>query len=625
MSRSPETETPTKKRKGASVVVWILLAMLIAGLGGFGVTSFSGGSARIGTVGDKPVELAEYTRAVQSELAALSAQMGQPVSFRQSEEMGLGTGRRALSGLVLNKALDNEADRIGISVGDAIVAEELQRIDAFHGLSGTFDRETYRMQLQATNQNESDFENGLRADIARSLLQGAVARGFVAPAAMTDTLLSWAGERRGFSLLRLGEGDLTTPLPTPTEAELEAYHGENIDRFTRPEAKRITYVALLPEMLAADMPVDDTLLRQSYDDRIAEFVQPERRLVERLVYPSEEEAAEAKARLDAGTPFETLVADRGLTLVDIDLGDLGREDLGEAADAVFALTEPGVVGPLPSEFGPALYRMNGILAAQETSFEEAREGLVAELQADSARRAIADRVEAIDDALAGGATLEELQTEEGMQLQTIDYVPEGDNTDPLAGYEAFREAADAVAEGDFPEAVLLDDGGIVALRLDEIVPAAPIPFAEAREDVAAAWRADQLAKALSDRAIEIKAAAEGGASLGSFGIVDVTTEIARDGFVENVPATFLPAVFAMAEGEFRVIEVPGFTGIVRLDRILPADMKSEDAAAMREGVAAQVAQSIANDAFSAFATALMNGTEVSLDQATIDAVNAQFP
>ncbi len=56
-----------------------------------------------------------------------------------------------------------------------------------------------------------------------------------------------------------------------------------------------------------------------------------------------------------------------------------------------------------------------------------------------------------------------------------------------------------------------------------------------KDEVADAWRADALAKALSARAIEIKAAVEGGAALGSFGIVDVTLAIARDGFVEGAP------------------------------------------------------------------------------------------
>ncbi len=92
--------------------------------------------------------------------------------------------------------------------------------------------------------------------------------------------------------------------------------------------------------------------------------------------------------------------------------------------------------------------------------------------------------------------------------------------------------------------------GSSACVWDEVVPSAPIPFEEARDQVDAAWRADALAKALSARAIEIKAAIEGGAAIGSFGIVDVTPETARDGFITGAPETLLPAVFAMSRVTF---------------------------------------------------------------------------
>ena len=39
--------------KGKSTIVWLLMGMLIVGLGGFGVTNFSGGTADIGAVGER--------------------------------------------------------------------------------------------------------------------------------------------------------------------------------------------------------------------------------------------------------------------------------------------------------------------------------------------------------------------------------------------------------------------------------------------------------------------------------------------------------------------------------------------------------------------------------------------
>jgi peptidyl-prolyl cis-trans isomerase D len=171
---------------------------------------------------------------------------------------------------------------------------------------------------------------------------------------------------------------------------------------------------------------------------------------------------------------------------------------------------------------------------------------------------------------------------------------------------------------------VLDDGGLVALRLDEIVPAAPIPFDEAREAVTASWRAEAVTKALAARAIEIKSALEGGAAIGTFGIVDVTPEIARDGFVDGVPDILVPGVFEMTEGDVRVFEGPGFVGVVRLDAVRPAATEGEDATAMTTAIAAQIEQAIAQDAFNAFTTALTAEAGIALDQAAINAVHASL-
>lgn len=615
-------DTPRKKGAGSQIVVYSLMAMLVVGLGGFGITNFGGGLSAIGSVGDREIPMNRYVRALQAELNAFSAQSGQQVPMAQA--LALGLDRQVLQSLVAQTALDNEADRIGLSVGNETVAAEVTKAPAFHGTAGTFDRETYRFALDRANMSEAEFEGDLRADLGRQLLTGAIAGGFVAPASVTDTFYAWIAERRGFSLLRLTGADLTTPLADPSDDDLTAFYQANIAQFTAAEAKRFTYAALLPEAIAADQPVDEAALKELYQDRIADFVQPEKRLVERLVFPSAEEAEAAKARLDAGTSFETLVADRGLGLDDIDLGDVSREDLGAAADGVFGLTEPGIVGPLDSDFGPALFRMNAILSAQEVTFEDARADLAMEIQGDAARRAIADRIEAIDDLLAGGATLEDLAKEQGMTIGTIDFMANSPSPEGIAAYPKFREAAIAAQEGDFPEAVLLDDGGVVTLRLEEIVPPTPIPFADAREDVLAAWRSDATAKALAAQAIDIKAAVEGGASLGSFGIVDRTARIARDGFIENTPPELLTAVFAMQPGELRVIEGPGFTGIVQLDDINAADPEGDDAAALKGAIAAQVEQALSQDALTLFTNALTNEAGITLDQTAINAVHAQF-
>jgi peptidyl-prolyl cis-trans isomerase D len=178
---------------------------------------------------------------------------------------------------------------------------------------------------------------------------------------------------------------------------------------------------------------------------------------------------------------------------------------------------------------------------------------------------------------------------------------------------------------DFAEAIVLDDGGVVTIRLDEIVPAAPIPFDEAKDRVTEDWRKDATAAALTARAAEIKAALEGGAAIGSFGIVDVTPETPRNGFVADAPETLLADVFKLAEGAVQVVEADGFHAVVRLDRILPAATTGEEAEAMQDALATQAQQAIAADAFAAFTGALTAEAGITLDQAAINAVHASLP
>ena len=626
MSKAPQSadhdDTPRKKKGGRSLVVWVLVAMLIAGLSGFGVENFGGATAKIGRVGEIEIEANDYAREMQGQINTLTRQFGAPVSMADARSFGV--DRQVLAGLVNRAALDNEAARLGLSVGDATVAAELGKISAFQGISGTFDREAYALTLQQNGTNEAAFEANLRRDVARALLTGAVAGGVVSPAPLTDTLVAYAGEKRGFSLLVLDDTALEAPLAAPTPAEVQAHYDANIATYTRPEAKRVEYAALLPETLAANMEVPEDEVQKAYDARLSEFMIPEKRLVERLVYPDEAAALAAKARLDQGTSFDDLVAERGLTLEDVDLGDVTREELEGAADAVFALTEPGTVGPLPSALGPALYRMNAILAAQETTLDAARPELLQILQTEAAARAIADKVEAIDDALAGGATLQDLSTEFGMTLASTDYAAGAEDNDAITGYTAFRSAADALAEGDFPEAILLEDGGLVAMQLVEILPPSPVPLDKITDKVTEATRAEALARALAAKAATARTAVEAGATLESQGNVTAVAPTDRQATLDVGPAVVLETAFQMQPGEIRVIEAGSFVALLRLDSITAAEVTSEEGQEMQDAIRQNLDRSIAEDMAALFTATVGQQAGIALDQAVIDAVNTQL-
>jgi peptidyl-prolyl cis-trans isomerase D len=598
------------------------MAMLIGGLGGFGVTNFGGSMTSIGAVGDQKIEVNDYARALRNQMNAYSQQFGQPMTFQMAQAFGL--DKQVLQSVIDGAALDNEANRIGLSVGDATVAQKLSEITAFQGVDGKIDKLAYDQVLKQNNLTKAGFESGIRKDSARLLLQTAVTTGITTPEALTETVTAWAGEERSFTLLPLTEASLATPLTAPDDAALQAYYTAHIADYTRPEAKRISYVALLPEDLAKSMPIDDAALQKTYNDRLSTYVVPEKRLVERLGFATEADATAAKARIDAGESFETLVKERNLSLTDVDLGDVSKSELGAAGDAVFALSAPGVVGPLDSNVGPALFRMNAILAKQETTFEQAKPDLAKEVQLQEARKAISDKVSAIDDALAGGATLADLAKEQGMTAGSTDYAKGADDNDPITADKDFVAAADKLAEGDYPEAVLLSNGGVIAMQMESTQPPTARPFDAVKDRVAAAARAEALTKALSEEAVRIKAGVEAGTALDSFGSVVKTDNIDRQGQVKDAPASVLTAAFEMQPKDLRVIEDQGYTAVLQLDSITAAAKDGANISAIRDAVTSNAARSIADDVLQLYTSALTAEAGISLDQNAINAVNAQI-
>ena len=625
------------RTKGKSTIVWILLGLMILGLGGFGVTSFSGGTTEVGSVGDTKITADEYARALQNEMRNLSQQTGQQITMAQAQQMGLPA--MVQGQLIGAAALAEQARRIGVSVGDEKVAETIMQAGAFQGPNGRFDRTAYSEILRRERLTEADFEATVRDDESRLILQRAIAGGVEAPTPMVDQTARWLLQTRDFAWHELTADDLAEPIADPDEATLKAWHEANGDRFTAPETRKISYAWINPDMLSSEVEVDEEALRAVYDRNIEQFQRPERRMVGRLVFPTEADAQAARDQIDAGEkPFESFVIDRGLSLDDIDLGEVTRQDLGQAADTVFAAEQPGVVGPVQTDLGPALFSVNAILDPVDIPFEEARDDLRGEAALSRAARQIQDRAPDYEDLLAGGATLEELAEETELELGQVDWTAEGNPDEgSIAGYEGFRERAADITASDFPQLFELADGGVFAMRLDEIVPPTLKPFDAVRDEVLADWKQAELQRRLLDLAAEQRLAAVAQTSPGADAepqaeaveepaAVDWTTEtgMSRSDYMRGLPPEILSQAFSMAEpGDVGVVDAGDRVFVLRLDQISDADLSTEDATQIVDSVKSRLDQSLQGDIFDYYARHVQRNSKVQIDQQAINAINAQ--
>lgn len=609
---------------GKKMVVWGILGLLIVGLGGFGTANFGGSVSNVGSVGDRDIDVNTYANALSGEISRFEQQIGQQMSIEQASQIGIPA--RVLNQLFNQAALDGETSRLGLSVGDAAVRTQLLSIQGFQGLDGKFDTDTYKAALNRIGENPSKFEQGLREDLARTLLQGALTTGVTMPAIYGDVVVEWIGERRTISVATMGTGALSTGVPVPTDADIKSQYEATPEAYTAPETRDVTYVWLTPEMLSDEVELDEASLRQLYDDNISQFVQAERRLVERLVFGTKDEAAAAAARLQSGeTTYEDEITARGLDVVDADMGDVALSDLGAAGDIVFALEETAISDVIDTDLGPALFRVNGVLEASEISFEDARGDLSIEMAADAARRDISDMIEEFDDLLASGATLEELATETRLEQGQLDWTATSE--DGIASYSAFVAAVKAAEVGDFPEIVELSDGGIFALRLDAITPATLNPLEEVRDQVIADWEVAETARQMLVRAQDLESRVASGTPLADLGLeIETFDAITRQDYISTMPDGFIDAVFApgLAAGATTLIEGDGRVIIASIDAVLPPE-DTDDNTAIADSYIASAAQGAAQDVITAFSSALRTREGISINQTAVDAIHAQLP
>ena len=617
------------RAKHSRMLVWTLLVLIVVGLAGFGAsTSGAFRASGVATVGDTEISDADYGRAMQQEMRGLTQRLGRGLTMSEARQYGIDT--MVLARLVNDAALDEEARRLGISVGDATVAGQVMTVQAFKGPDGKFSRDAYQSALASAGLRPGEFEAQIRREVSRDMIASAVQSAVAQPDQAAREMLGYVAERRAFAWLRLGPEALTEAVPEPDEAAIKAEYDAHPDAYTLPETRHVTYAALTPDALAETIEVPESDLRAMYAADAERFDTPERRLMDRIGFGTEAEAEAAKARLDKGEiTFDALATERGLTAEQIDQGALPATRLDPGArEAVFGLAEPGIVGPLPSPLGPSIYRVNAILAGKTVPFEAAE----ADLRRERARKLAADQIAGeaahIEELLSGGATIEELASETDLRTGTMEVTAQ--STEGLAADPAFRDAAMKGETGIESDLVELASGGIATVRVDKVDPPRLRPLDEVRAEVVAAWKAGERTRRIVALAEGYRDEVKGGLALEALAqrlglALQTGGPVARSEALGGASPAFVTQGFAEEKGG--VFVTPDGEGalIGQVTEITPFDFAAEANRQIVDNARAQLRGQMADDVLQIYTNAVRDAAGVTVNRAQMDAVLSRVP
>jgi len=493
-----------------SWVMKVFLGLLILSFAIWGVGDiFGGGSGdAVAEVGELEVTAAELDDSFRRSLRRLQEQSPEPVSREDAISMGL--LERSLQSLAARRLLDAEARELGLTAPDEAVRRLIAQEPAFQ-VDGRFDRERFRQLLRQTGLDEDTFAEQLRAERTRNALTGAIRPPMGLPEALTRPLVDRLAEVRSGRLLVVPDARFDD-IPAPDDATLQSYLEDNQQRFLAPERRDVTAVLLSPELLMDDIGVDEARLRERYQADSQRYTTSERRVVRQLRGQDESAVREAFDRLRAGAPAPA-VADNVEGVALSALGPVAEAALPDSfAAPIFSAAGAGsVTPPVQSAFGWHVFLVDEILPSERQPFAEVRDQLRRQEARRLAAEQLPDLATALDDAIGGGATLEEAAEQLDLPLVAVADLDRRGRTPDGETFGGFAEWGDLVTqvfeepEGQPSLLEETDDGRFYVFRVDEIEPERALELAEARERVLAAWRGEEArrrAREVAERALE---------------------------------------------------------------------------------------------------------------------------
>ncbi|MFI4891078.1 MAG: SurA N-terminal domain-containing protein [Steroidobacterales bacterium] len=471
-------------------------------------------------VNGRDIPVNEVREAYQRQLAQLVRGEGGQVDEVQRAALK----QKVLDEFIGSEALISRAEELGYRVSDAELLKEMARIPAFQ-VAGKFDQAHAVAVLKAQGRSIPEIEAMIRHNVQLQQLDTALRYSSFATPGEIKKIAALMDQQRELAWLVLPAAHFAATA-TPDDTAINAWYAAHKADYMTPELVNLRYVEISLAQLSASITVSEAQLRAYFDEQKTKnpdaYTQAEQRRVRHILFqvsdPKDDAAVKAKAeqilkRAQGGEDFAKLAQefsqDPGSAKQGGDLGMSERKVwVAPFADAAFQMNVGDIRGPVKTQFGYHILKLDAIQPASTRTFEQGRADIEAEYRRSEADRlfnSLQDRV--ADAALQNSTDIEVVARKAGLPVQQInDFSREGGGG-ALAKAPKVIEAAFSqdVLDGHLSQIVEVEKGrGVILRATDHRLPQQK-PLGDVRADVVAAWKKQQgveLAQAAAADAIK---------------------------------------------------------------------------------------------------------------------------
>jgi peptidyl-prolyl cis-trans isomerase D len=632
----------------SKIGTWLMASVLIAILAGFAVSDISNfGSGNIG-LGMSSSTLAKVGKQEVSEREMSEAMQRRLQEVRQQNPTAdyatiMGDFDTILDALIDQRVLLAFAEKYGFHLSKRLIDAEIAQIPSTRGLNGQFNEQAYQAFLAQQRLTDPQVRQIIGGTLLQRMLLTSVAANARVPVGMAQPYASMLLESRE------GEGaavpvDAFRAGLNPTDADLQRYYSANRNRYMIPEQRVLRIARIGPEQVAG-VGASDPEIAAYYNANQASYGAKEIRNLTQVVVPDQATASAIAARAKGGATLAAAAAPAGgnaaLTSVESKTRQAYASAAGDkVAAAAFSAPGGGIVGPVQSDFGWVVVKVDSIKTEGGKSLAQASPEIAAKLNADKRKQGMEDLVDKAQSAVDEGSNFAEAAAQAKLPVTTTPLLIANGTSRADASYKLPPELAPAlktgfeIAPNDPPEVVSLPNNqGYALVSPAQVVAAAPAPLASIRPQVATDWinaqafvRAKGTASAIAAKVAKgmplAQAVKEAGVPLPAVQPVGARRiQIATAN--GQIPAG-LRALFTLAQGKADVVADERGRGfvVVKVNKIIPGNALLQPGLISR--MQNELKEPMSEDYAQGFLASVRNDMKLKRNDAAIAALKARL-
>jgi peptidyl-prolyl cis-trans isomerase D len=498
----------SKSTIGTAIIGIVGLLILIGfAAGDISSVSLGGGglsSDTLAKVGSRSVTDRDMSSAMQRRLGQVRQQnpeAGYPELAADFDPL--------LESLIELRSLQAFAAKNGFVLSKRLIDKEIAQLPGVRGLAGEVSIQGYQTFLAREHLTDAEVRDIISGTLLQQLLVTPVANNARVPIGVATPYASMLLEQREGQVALIPIEAFAAGL-NPSDAQLQQYYSANRARYMVPEQRVLKIARIGPEQLAgvSATPQEIEAYYKAHQDV---YGAKDVRAIDQAVVPDQKVAAGIAQRARSGQSFVDAVKPAGLGAQDVQLGPQTRDQFTDVAGAkvaatAFAAKTGTVIGPIQSELGWHVIKIESAQTQAGKSLAQASDEIAAKLNTEKRADALATLVDKVQDKIDDGANFDETVKSANLSvtvtpLITASGVQRGDSAYkfPEDLVPVLKSGFELSATDDPVVEQLAGDKGFALVSPAQIVSCAPAPLASFKDRVWTDWiRGQALAQAKAD-------------------------------------------------------------------------------------------------------------------------------